>query len=115
MAPQELEPVSALVPIRSVLVRLKQIDVLQLPPIAQRAMEQRLSADASDLMERMIPHNPGHGRRTAHYCALLGKVLMVSDEAVHDLHLAGPSISSSLGVRTPGILPTMPECKATLA
>jgi HD-GYP domain-containing protein (c-di-GMP phosphodiesterase class II) len=40
-------------------------------------------------MEHVIPHNPGHGRRTAHYCTLLGKALMMSDEEVHDLRLAG--------------------------
>jgi len=89
MAPQELETLSALAPIRSVLERLKQIDALQLPPLAQRNMEERLSEDASAYMERFITHNPGHGRRTAAYCALLAQALAMSDEELHDIRLAG--------------------------
>jgi HD-GYP domain-containing protein (c-di-GMP phosphodiesterase class II) len=89
MAPQELETLYASVPIRSVLERLKQIDALQLPPLAQRDAEERLSQDASVYMERFIHHNPGHGRRTATYCALLARALAMSDEEIHDLRLAG--------------------------
>jgi HD-GYP domain-containing protein (c-di-GMP phosphodiesterase class II) len=89
MAPQELDPRSALAPISSVLERLKHIDALELPPIAQRDMEERLLEDASINMERFIHHNPGHGRRTATYCALLAQALVMSDEEIHDLRLAG--------------------------
>jgi HD-GYP domain-containing protein (c-di-GMP phosphodiesterase class II) len=71
------------------LERLKQIDALQLPPLAQRNMEERLSQDASVYVERFIQHNPGHGRRTATYCALLAQALGMSDEEIHDLRLAG--------------------------
>ena len=85
--PVDTLPVSA--PLGSVLTLLKHIDGLQLPPRVQRDMEQRLSAEASDLMERSIGHNPGHGRRTACYCTLLGKALALSDEELHDLKLAG--------------------------
>src|SRR5688572_28724347 len=89
MAPQELETLSALAPIRSVLERLKQIDALQLPPILRHDVEERLSEDASVYMERFIPHNPGHGRRTATYCVLLAHALALSEDEVHDLRLAG--------------------------
>jgi HD-GYP domain-containing protein (c-di-GMP phosphodiesterase class II) len=89
MAPQEIETLSVFAPIRSVLERLQQIDALQLPPIAQRDLEERLSEDASVYMERFIQHNLGHGRRTATYCALLARALAMSDEEIHDLRLAG--------------------------
>jgi HD-GYP domain-containing protein (c-di-GMP phosphodiesterase class II) len=89
MAPHRLETLCALAPIRSVLERLKQIDALQLPPVAQRDMEERLSEDASAYMERFIRHNPGHGSRTATYSALLAQALEISDEEIHDLRLAG--------------------------
>ena len=89
MAPQELQTLSAQAPIRSVLERLKQIDALELPPIAQRAVEERRSEEASVYMERFIQHNPGHGRRTATYCALLAEALAMSEEEIHDLRLAG--------------------------
>jgi HD-GYP domain-containing protein (c-di-GMP phosphodiesterase class II) len=89
MAPHELETLYASAPIRSILERLKRIDALQLPPLAQQDVEERLSQDASVYMERFIQHNPGHGRRTATYCALLAKALALCDEEIHDLRLAG--------------------------
>lgn len=89
MASKKLETLFVSSQIRSVLERLKQIDALQLPPIAQRDVEERLSEDASVYMERFIQHNPGHGRRTATYCALLAQALAMSDEEIHDLRLAG--------------------------
>ena len=89
MAPHEVEIVFVSSPIHSVLKLLKEIDTLQLPPLAQRDMEEQLSEDASIFMERYIPHNRGHGSRTASYCALLGRALALSDEEIHDLRLAG--------------------------
>ena len=89
MVPQKLETLSVLPPIRSLLEHLEQIDALQLPPLAQRDMEERLSKDASVYMEHFMRHNPGHGRRTAAYCALVGQALALPDEEIHDLKLAG--------------------------
>jgi HD-GYP domain-containing protein (c-di-GMP phosphodiesterase class II) len=89
MAAQQYDTVCASTPIRSVLALLNQIDKLQLAPRAQRDVEQRLAQEASIMMEQFIPHNPGHGRRAATYCALLGQALALSDEEIHDLRLAG--------------------------
>jgi HD-GYP domain-containing protein (c-di-GMP phosphodiesterase class II) len=89
MATQQHGDVCVSTPIRSVLALLQQIDKLQLAPRAQRDVEQRLTQNASVIMEQFIHHNPGHGRRAATYCALLGQALALSDEEIHDLRLAG--------------------------
>lgn len=76
-------------PVRSVLGFLKKIDELQLPPASQHEIEQMLALQAGALMESFTRHNPGHGRRTADACLLLGRALGLPPDELHDLSLAG--------------------------
>ncbi len=75
--------------LRSVLDFLLKIEGLQLPPASQREMEYMLTSQASVMMESLTRHNPGHGRRTAHYCVVLGRTLGLPPDELHDLALAG--------------------------
>ncbi len=89
MALPQLDTTDTTAPVRTLHAFLKKIDDLQLPPASQREMERMLSEQAALLMESFTRHNPGHGRRTAGYAALLGRALGLSEEELHDLELAG--------------------------
>ncbi len=96
------------VPVRTLQAFLKKIDELQLPPVSQREMELMLSEQAAVLMESFTRHNPGHGRRTARSCVLLGRALELTAEELHDLALAGLLHDAGLLTLEPALL-TRPD------
>jgi HD-GYP domain-containing protein (c-di-GMP phosphodiesterase class II) len=67
---------------------LKKIDRLQLPPVSHRDVESILVRQVSKELDRALPWQAGHGRRTASISVLIGQAIELSHNELHDLKLA---------------------------
>ncbi|NOT24096.1 MAG: HD domain-containing protein [Nitrospiraceae bacterium] len=67
---------------------LKKIDRLQLPPVSHRDVESILVRQVSKELDRALPWQARHGRRTASISVLIGQAIELSHNELHDLKLA---------------------------
>ena len=67
---------------------LRKIDRLRLPPASHRDVESILVRQVSKEIDRALPWQRGHGRRTATVSLLIGQVLELTSCELHDLKLA---------------------------
>lgn len=76
-------------PARALLCVLMKIEELHLRVVSQPAVELLFSIRAAVQIETFTGRKPGHGRRTAASCVMLGRALGLPSEELHDLTLAG--------------------------
>lgn len=81
-----------------ILSLLKKIDRLQLPVSSRQDIESILVRQVTKEMDRALPWQQGHGRRTATLAAAIGKTAGLSPEALHTLKLA--SLLHDIGLLT---------------
>ena len=67
---------------------LRKIDRLRLPLASRRDVESVLVRQVSKEIDRALPWQKGHGRRTATISVLIGQVLDLTPCKLHDLKLA---------------------------
>jgi len=67
---------------------LRKIDRLQLPLASRRDVESILVRQVSKEIDRALPWQAGHSRRTATISLLIGQVLDLAPGELHDLRLA---------------------------
>jgi HD-GYP domain-containing protein (c-di-GMP phosphodiesterase class II) len=67
---------------------LRKVDRLSLPPASRRDVESILVRQASKEIDRALPWQAGHGRRTASIAILLGQAAGLDADTVHQLKLA---------------------------
>jgi HD-GYP domain-containing protein (c-di-GMP phosphodiesterase class II) len=67
---------------------LRKIDCLRLPLASRRDVESILVRQVSKEIDRALPWQRGHGRRTATISLLIGQVLDLAPCELHDLKLA---------------------------
>ena len=67
---------------------LNKIDRLRLPPASRRDVERILVRQVSKELDRALPWQAGHGRRTAEISLLIGDALGLTPGQLHDLTLA---------------------------
>ncbi len=74
--------------ILSIQALLRKIDHLILPPPSRRDVESILVRQASKEIDRALPWQAGHGRRTAAIALDIGRALNMDADALHHLKLA---------------------------
>jgi HD-GYP domain-containing protein (c-di-GMP phosphodiesterase class II) len=67
---------------------LRKIDRLQLPLASRRDVERILVKQVSNEIDRALPWQVGHGRRTATISILIGQTVGLNSVELHDLTLA---------------------------
>ena len=67
---------------------LRKIDRLRLPLVSRRDVESILVRQVSKEIDRALPWQAGHGRRTTAISLLIGQVLDLTSSELHDLKLA---------------------------
>src|ERR1041384_1075236 len=67
---------------------LRKIDRLRLPLASRREVESILVRQVSKEIDRALPWQAGHGRRTAAISLLIGQVVNLAPCELHDLKLA---------------------------
>jgi HD-GYP domain-containing protein (c-di-GMP phosphodiesterase class II) len=67
---------------------LRKIDCLRLPLTSRRDVESILVRQVSKEIDRALPWQAGHGRRTAAISLLIGQLLDLTSRELHDLKLA---------------------------
>ena len=67
---------------------LRKIDRLRLPLASRRDVESILVRQVSKEIDRALPWQAGHGRRTTAISLLIGQVLDLTSSELHDLKLA---------------------------
>ncbi|HSF67323.1 MAG TPA: HD domain-containing phosphohydrolase [Nitrospiraceae bacterium] len=67
---------------------LRKIDRLHLPPTSRRDVENILVHQVSKEIDRALPWQAGHSRRTAAISLLIGQVVGLMARELHDLNLA---------------------------
>ena len=67
---------------------LRKIDRLRLPLASRRDVESILVRQVSKEIDRALPWQAGHGRRTTAISLLIGQVLDLASSELHDLKLA---------------------------
>jgi len=67
---------------------LTKIDCLQLPRTSRRDVESILVRQVGREIDRALPWQPGHGRRTAAISSLIGQAVGMTTGELHDLKLA---------------------------
>lgn len=67
---------------------LRKIDRLRLPLASRRDVESILVRQVSKEIDRALPWQRGHGRRTATISLLIGQVFNLTTRELHDLKLA---------------------------
>lgn len=67
---------------------LRKIDRLQLPLASRRDIESILVRQVSKELDRALPSQAGHGRRTAAISRLIGQAVRLTPGELHDLKLA---------------------------
>lgn len=67
---------------------LRKIDRLRLPPASRRDVESILVRQVSREIDRALPWQSGHGRRTAKISLLIGQTVGLTSCELHDLKLA---------------------------
>jgi len=67
---------------------LDKIDRLQLPTSSRRDVESILVRQVSDEIDRALPWQAGHGRRTATVALLIGRAMAMDPDELHALKLA---------------------------
>lgn len=67
---------------------LGKIDRLRLPVASRRDVESILVRQVSKELDRALPWQAGHGRRTAAISLLIGQVVGLAPDELHDLKLA---------------------------
>jgi len=67
---------------------LRKIDGLRLPPVSRRDVESMLVRQVGREIDRALPRQAGHGRRTAAISLLIGQVVGMTTGELHDLKLA---------------------------
>jgi HD-GYP domain-containing protein (c-di-GMP phosphodiesterase class II) len=67
---------------------LRKIDYLELPLASRRDVESILVRQVSKEIDRALPRQAGHGRRTAAISLLLGRAIGLNPGELHDLRLA---------------------------
>lgn len=67
---------------------LRKIDRLRLPPASRRDVESILVRQVSREIDRALPWQSGHGRRTAAISLLIGQTVGLTSCELHDLKLA---------------------------
>jgi len=92
---------------------LQKIDRLRLPLASRRDVESILVRQVSRELDRAVPWQAGHGRRTAAISLLIGQAIGLSSGELHNLNLAAflhdigllrlpPHLMSSSDCREPG-------------
>lgn len=67
---------------------LNKIDRLRLPPASRRDVESILVRQVSQELDRALPWQAGHGRRTAAIALLIGQAVGLAHDELHQLKLA---------------------------
>ena len=67
---------------------LRKIDRLQLPLASRRDVERILVKQVSKEIDRALPWQMGHGRRTTTISILIGQTVGLNSVELHDLTLA---------------------------
>lgn len=67
---------------------LRKIDHLRLPLLSRRDVESILVRQVSRELDRLLPWQAGHGRRTAAVALMIGQAAALMDEELHHLKLA---------------------------
>ena len=67
---------------------LRKIDHLRLPLASRRDVESILVRQVSKEIDRVLPWQAGHGRRTAAVSLLIGEAVGLSPDELHNLNLA---------------------------
>jgi HD-GYP domain-containing protein (c-di-GMP phosphodiesterase class II) len=67
---------------------LQKIDRLRLPEASRRDVESILVRQVSGEIDRMLPWQAGHGKRTATFALRIGQALQFDADAMHQLKLA---------------------------
>lgn len=67
---------------------LRKIDCLRLPTESRRDVERILVRQVSKEIDRALPWQAGHGRRTATISLLIGQAIGLTPNELHDLKLA---------------------------
>jgi len=67
---------------------LRKIDCLRLPIASRRDVESILVRQAGEEIDRALPWQAGHGRRTAAISSLIGQAVGLTTGELHDLKLA---------------------------
>jgi response regulator RpfG family c-di-GMP phosphodiesterase len=67
---------------------LRKIDQLRLPAASRRNVESILVRQVSKELDRALPWQAGHGRRTAATSLLIGRAVGLASDELHDLKLA---------------------------
>src|SRR4026207_1073484 len=81
---------------------LRKIDCLRLPLASRRHVESILVRQVGREIDRALPWQAGHGRRTATISLLIGQAVGMTTGELHDLKLAGFSPQlGPLGVSSP--------------
>lgn len=81
-------PIETLPVVERIQRLLHKIDRLRLPERSRRDVVSILVQQVSKELDRHLPWQAGHGRRTAEVALSLGETLSLSLEALHDLKLA---------------------------
>ena len=84
--------------ITTILAMLRKIDGLRLPLASRRDVELILVRQVSRELDRALPWQAGHGRRTAATSLLIGQTIGLSTHALYDLELA--SLLHDIGLLT---------------
>ena len=67
---------------------LRKIDCLRLPVASRRDVESILVRQVGREIDRALPWQAGHGRRTAAISLLIGRAIGLTASELHDLKLA---------------------------
>ena len=67
---------------------LQKIDRLRLPESSRRDVESILVCQISEEIDRMLPWQAGHGKRTAIVALRIGLAIRLDSDAMHHLKLA---------------------------
>jgi response regulator RpfG family c-di-GMP phosphodiesterase len=67
---------------------LRKVDRLQLPPASRRDVESILVRQVSKEIDRALPWQTGHGRRTAAIALMIGQTIALEASELHSLKLA---------------------------
>ena len=89
---------------------LRKIDALQLPPNTRQDIESILARQASKEIDRALPWQAGHGRRSAVVAVQLGHAAGLDAKALHQLKLA--ALLHDVGLL---VLPRTHEFRETLS
>lgn len=77
---------------------LRKIDRLHLPSASRRDVESILVRQVSKELDRALPWQAGHGRRTAAIGLMIGQMITMDADEIHDLKLA--SLLHDIGLLT---------------